>query len=84
MSSSESTTDRLKPLLVGLIVDVSSSMQRNWKNSDGKKLPKIEIIRDALNKQVKKVVSSSLKKRRSINFPRLHANKIRAAFIINK
>ncbi len=46
---------------------MSSSMQRNWKNSDGKKLPKIQIIRDALNKQIQKVASSPLRKKRQID-----------------
>src|ERR1700730_16184318 len=36
---------------VGIIVDVSSSMRRNWRNmANAKRLPRIEVIRDALNK----------------------------------
>lgn len=42
------------PLLIGVLVDVSCSMQRNWHNKDGKKLPRIEMIRDALNRRIKK------------------------------
>jgi hypothetical protein len=45
-----STTITQQPLLVGIIIDVSSSMKRNWRNKDGRKLPRIEIIRDSLNK----------------------------------
>src|SRR5215469_8240156 len=45
-----STTIGQQPLLVGIIIDVSSSMKRNWQNKDGKKLPRIEVIRDSLNR----------------------------------
>jgi hypothetical protein len=47
-------TNSMKPVLLGIIVDVSNSMQRNWKNTEGKPLPRIEVIRDALNRQIKK------------------------------
>jgi hypothetical protein len=46
-----------KPLLVGIIIDVSSSMRRNWKNQDGKHLPQIEVIKDGLNRQMRKAKS---------------------------
>lgn len=46
-----------KPLLVGIIIDVSSSMRRNWKNKEGKRLPQIEIIKDGLNRQIRKIKS---------------------------
>ena len=39
-----------QPLIVGIIIDVSVSMKRNWPNKDGKKLPRIEVIRDSLNR----------------------------------
>lgn len=42
------------PLLLGIVVDVSSSMRRNWCNKDGKKLPRIAVIRDTLNELIKK------------------------------
>lgn len=45
------------PLLVGMIIDVSSSMRSNWKNKDGKHLPQIEIIKDGLNRQIRKIKS---------------------------
>jgi len=45
-----STSITQQPLIVGIIIDVSSSMKRNWPNKDGKKLPRIEVIRDSLNK----------------------------------
>lgn len=45
------------PLLVGMIIDVSSSMRRNWKNEEGKHLPQIEIIKDGLNRQIRKIKS---------------------------
>lgn len=44
------TTITQQPLLVGIIIDVSSSMKRNWRNKDGRKLPRIEVIRNSLNK----------------------------------
>lgn len=46
---------RTRPLLIGVIVDVSSSMSRNWKNKGNKSLPKIEVIRDTFNKQLGKI-----------------------------
>ena len=46
-----------KPLLIGIIIDVSSSMRRNWKNKEGKRLPQIEIIKDGLNRQIRKIKS---------------------------
>jgi hypothetical protein len=44
-----------KPTLVGFVIDVSSSMRRNWKNSDGRKMPQIEVIKEALNRQTQKI-----------------------------
>ena len=45
-----STTITQQPVIVGIIIDVSGSMKRNWSNKDGKKLPRIEVIRDSLNR----------------------------------
>jgi hypothetical protein len=45
-----SRTITRQPLLVGIIIDVSSSMKRNWQNKDGIKLPRIKVIRDSLNR----------------------------------
>ncbi len=42
-----------QPLLVGIVIDVSNSMQNSWRNKDGKKLPRIEVIRDVLNQRIK-------------------------------
>jgi len=53
MKSSPSSAN--KPLLIGIIIDVSSSMRRNWKNKEGKRLPQIEIIKDGLNRQIRKI-----------------------------
>src|SRR5260370_40674940 len=39
--------------LVGVLVDVSHSMRNNWHNKGGKKLPRIEVIRDTLNRKLK-------------------------------
>gem|GEM_PF-1651512 len=50
-------------------MDVSTSMKRNWKNEAGKGVPKIELIRDVLNKQARNFsLNKGLKKKqRSIN-----------------
>ena len=45
------------PLLIGIIIDVSSSMRKNWKNKEGKRLPQIEVIKDGLNRQIRKIKS---------------------------
>ncbi|MEZ4710994.1 MAG: VWA domain-containing protein [Caldilineaceae bacterium] len=60
---------RSKPLLIGIIIDVSSSMQNNWHNQDGRKMPRIEIVRDAINEQFKKfsLLPSDQTKRRKID-----------------
>ncbi|MEO8358200.1 MAG: hypothetical protein ABI621_20025 [Chloroflexota bacterium] len=42
------------PDLVGVIVDVSNSMRRNWEKKDGKGEPRIETIRDGLNKEIRR------------------------------
>lgn len=39
--------------LLGILVDVSHSMSNNWHNNDGKKLPRIEVVRDTLNRKIK-------------------------------
>ncbi|GCE27575.1 hypothetical protein KDA_30590 [Dictyobacter alpinus] len=39
-------------ILLGVILDVSSSMQRNWNNHDSRKVPPVEIIRELLNKRI--------------------------------
>ena len=53
-SSDISNSDLSKThVLVGVIIDVSSSMRRNWRNKHGKKLPRIEAIRDTLNNWIK-------------------------------
>jgi hypothetical protein len=43
------------PDLIGVIVDVSNSMRLNWEKKDGKGQPRIETIRDALNKEIKRL-----------------------------
>jgi len=42
------------PILIGVIVDVSNSMRRNWEKKEGKGEPRIETIRDGLNKEIKR------------------------------
>lgn len=40
-------------VLLGVIIDVSDSMRESWHNKDGKRLPRIEVIRDTLNRKIK-------------------------------
>lgn len=37
-----------KPLLLGILLDVSASMRENWKNRDGRSLPRIQVIQKIL------------------------------------
>src|SRR6266851_5356916 len=39
--------------LLGVLVDVSHSMSNNWHNKNGKELPRIEVVRDTLNRKLK-------------------------------
>src|SRR5437868_15523364 len=39
--------------LLGIVVDMSYSMSNNWHNKDGKELPRIEVVRDTLNRKLK-------------------------------
>ena len=38
-------------LLIGVLIDVSLSMKENWKQ-EKVKIPTIEVIRDAINKEI--------------------------------
>lgn len=81
--SEERTTRRRKrprPLLVGIIIDASSSMSRNWKNTRGKSLPKIEVIRDAFNEQFTKI--SLLHKSNSEDVPIVNVFCLGMGFIL--
>src|SRR3989304_5601208 len=44
-----------KPLILGILIDVSSSMRRNWKNRDGRQMPQVEVIKEALNRHARKI-----------------------------
>lgn len=39
-------------VLLGVLIDVSDSMRKSWPNKDGKQLPRIEVIRDVLNRRI--------------------------------
>jgi hypothetical protein len=69
-----------RPLLVGIIIDASSSMSRNWKNKSGKSLPKIEVIRDAFNEQFTKI--SLMSKHRSDDSPAVHVFCLGMGFVL--
>ncbi len=50
-----SNNSKQTSLYIGFIIDVSSSMRRNWKNEEGKTLPRIEVVRDILNRHFQKL-----------------------------
>ena len=56
-----------RPILLGIVVDVSNSMRRNWKNRDGRDMPRIQVVRDALNTQFRKANLVGRKNSRSID-----------------
>nr|BBH86383.1 hypothetical protein KTC_11340 [Thermosporothrix sp. COM3] len=39
--------------LVGIILDVSSSMHRNWQNEDGDKMPRVDVLLQILEKRIR-------------------------------
>lgn len=43
-----------RPVIIGIIVDVSNSMRKSWKNREGEELPRIERVRDAFNDEFKR------------------------------
>jgi hypothetical protein len=45
------------PALIGIILDVSSSMRTNWKNQAGKHAPRFDVVKDALNEQIWKLAA---------------------------
>jgi hypothetical protein len=46
-------------VLLGVIIDVSDSMRKNWRNADSKRLSRIKVISDTLNRKIKEVQSKS-------------------------
>jgi len=65
--SQQISSKKQQPILLGIVVDVSNSMRRNWKNRDGRKMPRIEVVKDALNTQFKKAALFGTKSPRSID-----------------
>lgn len=53
ISPAQAPSKTYGPVLIGVLIDVSNSMQRSWRNTDGKNLPRIEVVRDALNKRIR-------------------------------
>lgn len=51
--SHEASPNTYTPVLIGVLIDVSNSMHHSWRNTDGKQLPRIEVVRDALNKRIR-------------------------------
>ena len=48
-------TNQNNKIIIGIIVDVSSSMQKNWGNNITNNRTKIEVIKDALNDEFKRL-----------------------------
>ena len=57
MSRNTLSVKSQRPTLVGLLIDVSTSMGRDWKDRDGRKSPQIEVIKEALNQEAKNLRS---------------------------
>lgn len=51
-------TDDPQPLLIGIILDVSNSMQKNWKHRGQKTIPRFDMIREVINEQFWKAAST--------------------------
>jgi hypothetical protein len=52
-SLQQDVSEAQQTLLIGIVIDVSNSMRRNWRNKEGKRLPRIEVIRDGLNRRIR-------------------------------
>lgn len=55
MTTTSDTTHSLEipsRVLLGVIVDVSYSMSNNWHNKEGKKLPRIQVVKEILNRKI--------------------------------
>ena len=48
-------------------MDVSNSMCKNWRNHDGRPLPRIEVVRDTLNERLRKVNKDNASSKRGRN-----------------
>lgn len=68
-STSPKTQSETKtpPTVIGIIVDVSNSMCKNWRNHDGRPLPRIEVVRDTLNERLRKVNKDNASSKRGRN-----------------
>lgn len=49
--SSRSQQD--SPLVIGLLIDVSSSMRRNWQNRDGQSTPRAQVVLNAIHEHIR-------------------------------
>lgn len=48
-----------KPLLLGILLDVSNSMQESWKNNDGRSLPRIQVIQKTVHDHLRHLHNGS-------------------------
>ena len=58
--------DSRTPVLIGIILDVSNSMQKNWKYRGRKKLPRFDMIREVINEQFWKISSMPIAQQKPI------------------
>jgi hypothetical protein len=54
-------------VLLGVIIDVSDSMRKSWRNTDGRKLPRIKVISDTLNRKIGEAQSKSAIQKNSLD-----------------
>ena len=59
-------TDNNQPVLIGIILDVSNSMQKSWKQHGTEELPRFNAVREAINEQLWKRAAMPLKWQKSI------------------
>jgi hypothetical protein len=74
------TRKKARPILMGVIIDASSSMSKNWNNKRGKKLPKIEVIRNTFNRHFNRIYQ--LTKSKNNNIPNINLFCLGIGFIV--
>ncbi len=44
-----------KPLLLGIVMDISASMKDSWNNQKHRNRPRFDVVREALNKEIQRI-----------------------------
>ena len=50
----ETEIQKYKPILLGIIIDVSASMKKNWKNDDDP-MPMLKVVKKTLDKEIARI-----------------------------